>query len=285
MNTLAPVREHPLLWALQNTLGLSRSAIHKASSVTMAALQRMENGHPCKDNTLAKLITLARKTMDTQTAALPKNLTPQFTHYMKACFATVNYIIDGLEAPPKPGRITNLGQRILDIVPVHGIRIAQVVAMLSRDHSASSIRRSAIHVGVIAKKNATGHPSWYPPRGSGPRPYVPLPTPTPGRPVGKTQLRLWGLIERMLGRLPEYEYMPLKEIMRRLAPHGFSKPTIFRVLKDMCLEKETTGFGPSKSTGYRQRVIPTPKIKVRFQDAGWQPVVAPSDDNPHHEDD
>lgn len=252
MSTIALGRQHPYYWILTSILGQRPTAIANALRISTATVHRWEFGHNLTEHMEPKVRELITRLMssDDYNNEAPSTLQePLHRDWYRLTFQLLNAYLERVQHPPKPARKSNLQDLILANLPA---RRSYILGQLHQ-HTAFAIRRAARTAGVIEEPDPH-NPSillWRSPPNAPRHPNLKIaPTFVPARSKRSEQLQT--LITVYLGRRhgQGQESIKASRLLAHVISHGHSKPSFYRAVRDMCLIRETTGFGKAKQTRY-----------------------------------
>lgn len=255
-NSPDPGRCDPVLWVLTDVLGLTVKEVSRRAQVPRGSLRSARVGWTLSAEHLRRMRALALQTVDAAYADVPDlrdgrspSATPEPVRaYRRAVAAVVRWAVTPVD-PRQAPRSTDLTETILANLGTAGERRSLVIARIrsSSVTTAFSVKRAARRLGV-REELRRGHVWWIPPPDlprirtraafSPPRPEIAPPRSARGR-----RLRM-----RMVDELERRGHVPAADLVGQLTAEGFSRPAVYRCARDLCVVRETVGFGPSKVT-------------------------------------
>lgn len=251
---------HPVYWALK-LCGHTDQSIARKTVVSPQTVRRLAFGHSPSADTLERMRALLTNSRDEilDRDLDNRNPEPRIQAFRRALFDAINYILEASAPRPPPPKHprTDLQRDILAAIGSGAPRTI-VLGTLRRDHTSASVRRAAKRMG-IREQYVNGRAHWLPPHTPSPPPTpFPTPSPVPAPPRTPRAGRLYDLIQSFLLSQPD-EAADSRRIIALCKSHGYSRPSISRAARDLCLIREITGFGPEKRSVWRMRpALPQP---------------------------
>lgn len=252
MSLPSPEIQHPVFWALNSLCGLSQGNVAKLARVPRVTIRRMARGHDVTPEVLARLIGLLTDALVTygERKINEKELKKQpdeLAEYREAFFKAANYIVKAaIPAAPRVRPKTDLEEDILRQLGQRGERRAVVIHNLKQVHRAASVRRAVQRMGIETRV-IDGQTYWLNPNPPKKIHHLPLPKPSVIPPTTQRGKVLHNLIVGFIGRQPDC-IARASDVISLCVGNGYSKPSVYKAVKDMALNRETTGFGPDKVT-------------------------------------
>lgn len=253
MPTVALGRQHPLYWVLTSLLGYTPGRLAKELKTNTNITRRWAYGHdpsPEHRDQLLALITriISSPEYNNQSAREVKDETHK--RWMKVTFELVNQYLTQSLPPHKRPRLSELQRSILALLPA---RRSYVLGQLQRHHSLRAITRAVKHLDILEEPHPTTGILLWRQRDSAPEstPTAKLePTFVPPRSPRAEELQT--LITVYLGRKLDKGITSVKaaRLVGHCVARGHSRPAIYRAIKDLCLIRESHGFGAEKVTRY-----------------------------------
>lgn len=259
---LAPVREHPLYWALSCIVGLTDADIRKHSKLSYSSLERMRAGHELTAEVRLRLCRLLATTRDKIAEITPpREKSPGVINaYRTAWFAVVNAILEQYQVTPDINLIgvgyTPLQLQLLNFLwdqpNNHELR-SSAIFHFRKVYTRNQVATAAKRAGVRTSVDENGEVWWHPPLGWEPaRPFdQPVafelpPEPELIPPRSERIRRLHDLIVIHIGKAGGHALG--RDIVKIMESKGYSRQTVFRAMRGLKVIRASYGFGKNKRT-------------------------------------
>jgi len=263
MHTLEPRLVHPYVWVLTELLGLSIPAISDRLEISRGILDRAMDGRPPSEDILRKLAKLISQTTQEigaqRSPPPPKNnarlpipyrfwyIHEKLATHRRRTFDLINWILASY-GPSKPSyRDTELSEQILQLLGPRGEWRSKVLAGLRAFHKKSSVRRAAERIGV--REEMRGGRCWWkaPPRDIVPLKAPPLPILPASPKTSPKTYKVQRALETFLARFDQ-GVSAAEAIAHVVEKTSCTPGGVYKAARDLCIMRETTGFGASKRT-------------------------------------
>lgn len=262
MTRLAPIREHPLYWALSCIVGLSDAIIRKHAKLSYSSLERMRSGHELTAEVRLRLCRLLASTRDKIAEVTPPRDKSHgvVNAYRTAWFAVVNAILEQYQVTPDINVIgvgyTPLQLQLLTFLweqPNQQELRSTSIFRFRKTYTKSQVATAAKKAGVRTSVDQHGEVWWHPPIGWEPtRPFdhpvafeLP-PEPEPIPPRSERIRKLHDFIVIALGRTGGSALG--RDVIKQMEAKGYSRQTVFRAIRGLRIVRTTEGFGKNKKT-------------------------------------
>lgn len=256
MPTIALGSQHPLYWVLTSLLGESHRSIARAVDVKPHTVASWAHGYTPKPTVIPKLQRRITTLMsgDYNNAAARELQSDTHRDWYRLTFKLINEYLEDADTSRNTSRSSELQRLIVANIPEKGARRSWVIGQLQRSYSAYSIRRAAKLIRVREERDPED-PSfvmWFPPPTPSTERKPVKVTPVYAKPRSKRAEQLQTLISIYLGRRHDrgQEKVKASLLWAHVHARGHSRPAFYDAVRDMCLLKETTGFGPTRVTYY-----------------------------------
>jgi transcriptional regulator with XRE-family HTH domain len=251
-HALEPRLSHPLLWALEELLGVPIADVADLTGVTRAAIYRLRRGQSAQARHVSKLQsllerTIARVALDGDDFARhhPYVDSAKWRDHRRHVFAVANAILSESRRPSL--KSTEIRELLLKVVGPSGHSEEDVLQRM-KPFDGKHVRRVARELGVrVTSRDDERY--WLPPSLA----------PALHR-SARVKLRtrrskeVWSIVERLLSAVPVdgegYGWMPVAEIEALAARRGVSRQILYRVARDVDIPRKTVGFGRGKRTAW-----------------------------------
>lgn len=262
---LEPQAINPHLWILTDIFGLTPLQIAGLTGVARRILIRgIQRPHyPLHPDVVRALRVLIRKCL----AGVRPTKEPAPADWWKILSVenwrnrTVAMVDDVLARcnpeldKPKPPRETELSIALLATLGQGALR-SRVIANMRKQWRTFQIDRAAKRLGVEEHKTVEGERFWLPPKTT----YVPTPIAPPPSAIyvppktARRAQRIRVVLERLLVESPNGVAASdaVEHVMQRA---NCSRVQVYKAARDLCVLRETTGFGPRKRTVWKFPVV------------------------------
>jgi hypothetical protein len=274
MNHLEPRESHPLLWALEDIIGLTLDQISAGVDISRSVLVRIREGRTPKRDQVVGLAAFVRKYADRIardmspapmfTRKLPEppfrywHRSPELYEWRRATFNMLNQLIKIYTHPAiTPPTKSTLGHELIAVVGRGKDR--DLIFSHFRSTQRGHLRKLAKRIG-IREQRKDDVVYWLPPEDLPNISNLKLPEPAPHFKRTPRSLAIQNALWSFLHDYPDG--VDSKEavayVMRRAKT---SRPAVFRAARDLCIVREMSGFGPTKKSMWRLPP-PAPKKEV-----------------------